>query len=310
MSVEMTNLGDYKIFYYVAKNGNITRTAQRLYMTQPALTKAIQRLEHELGQKLFSRSQKGVELTPEGRHLFQMIAPPIEELIAIERRIMNESAQEVGKVRLNANYHFANVYMPDILVGFKEEYPNITVDIECRAMALKEMQESIGEYDIFVGFGRKTDEDVKKAYRLSERTLRRMKDVMFVGEPLFHLADRVMSLEEVADYALIASGTDKWIKTAYGELFERYGKQLKMLSAGGTDLRLALVRQGEGILVTSEGNGEETEREGIIRRLNIREELPARELKIYTRPHDEMSVAARMLEDYITDWFEENHNIG
>ena len=64
------NLSQYKIFYEVAKAGNISKAAKELYISQPAISKAISKLEDSLGLPLFTRSSRGVQLTPEGEILF------------------------------------------------------------------------------------------------------------------------------------------------------------------------------------------------------------------------------------------------
>ena len=67
------NLSQYKIFYEVAKAGNISKAAKELYISQPAISKAISKLEESLGIKLFSRNSRGVQLTREGAILFQHV---------------------------------------------------------------------------------------------------------------------------------------------------------------------------------------------------------------------------------------------
>ena len=65
------NLSQYKIFYEVAKAGNISKAAKELYISQPAISKAISKLEDSLQVTLFTRSSRGVQLTPEGELLFK-----------------------------------------------------------------------------------------------------------------------------------------------------------------------------------------------------------------------------------------------
>ena len=60
------NLSQYKIFYEVAKAGNISKAAKELYISQPAISKAISKLEDSLGLSLFTRSSRGVQLTARG----------------------------------------------------------------------------------------------------------------------------------------------------------------------------------------------------------------------------------------------------
>ena len=60
------NLELYRLFYDVALTGNISKTAEKLFISQPAVTQSIQKLEEQLGGKLFYRVPKGVMLTEEG----------------------------------------------------------------------------------------------------------------------------------------------------------------------------------------------------------------------------------------------------
>ena len=65
------NLELYKIFYFVVKAGSISRASQELYISQPAVSQAIKKLETRLGGQLFARTPKGIVLTPEGEVLFK-----------------------------------------------------------------------------------------------------------------------------------------------------------------------------------------------------------------------------------------------
>ena len=61
-----TSFDYYKVFYYAASSGSITLAAQKLFLSQPTVSRCIQNLEHDLGCTLFIRSKKGILLTPEG----------------------------------------------------------------------------------------------------------------------------------------------------------------------------------------------------------------------------------------------------
>ena len=65
------NLSLYKIFYTVAQEKNISRASQELYISQPAISKSIRKLEESLGVTLFVRSSRGVRLTEEGSLLYE-----------------------------------------------------------------------------------------------------------------------------------------------------------------------------------------------------------------------------------------------
>ena len=70
--MESFNLEYYRAFYTVAQTGNVTKAAELLCLSQPAVTRSIHRLEESLGCKLFTRVSRGVRLTVEGTALFSM----------------------------------------------------------------------------------------------------------------------------------------------------------------------------------------------------------------------------------------------
>lgn len=76
----------YKIFYYVAHYQNITLAAKALYLTQPTVSHYILNLEKDLNCKLFIRSKKGMQLSPEGELLFQHISKAYMEISEGEDR--------------------------------------------------------------------------------------------------------------------------------------------------------------------------------------------------------------------------------
>lgn len=76
----ISNLNNYVIFHTVAKAGNISKAANQLYISQPAISKSISKLEAELGTALFSRSSKGVTLTEEGQVLYEYVERAFDSL--------------------------------------------------------------------------------------------------------------------------------------------------------------------------------------------------------------------------------------
>ena len=74
----------YRIFYHVARCGNLTKAAEALQNSQPNLTRAIRNLESEIGCPLFSRTNRGMILTPEGEGLYRHIKIACTEIEAGE----------------------------------------------------------------------------------------------------------------------------------------------------------------------------------------------------------------------------------
>ena len=80
------NYDYYRIFYFVAKYGNISQAAKLLLNNQPNLTRTIKNLESELGCPLFSRTNRGMRLTPEGQKLYDRLLTcknPMKEKVVL-----------------------------------------------------------------------------------------------------------------------------------------------------------------------------------------------------------------------------------
>lgn len=84
----LVNYEYYKIFYYVAKYQNFTRAAVELDNNQPNISRSVKNLENTLGCVLFSRTSRGVKLTPEGETLYSHIVPAILQIEAGEKELL------------------------------------------------------------------------------------------------------------------------------------------------------------------------------------------------------------------------------
>ena len=90
------NFDYYRIFYYAARYKNFTQAAAALMSSQPYVTRVIHNLEHELGCRLFVRSNRGISLTPEGERLYRHVALALEELQAGEAELSSHLSLQGG----------------------------------------------------------------------------------------------------------------------------------------------------------------------------------------------------------------------
>lgn len=97
------NLNLYRVFYYVAKEKSITGAAKRLYISQPAISKSLKKLEEELHVNLFLRNLNGVELTDEGKILFNYVDKALKNIKNAELAINMYNAMPT-KSESNWNY--------------------------------------------------------------------------------------------------------------------------------------------------------------------------------------------------------------
>jgi DNA-binding transcriptional LysR family regulator len=119
-------LRQLEYFVAVARHGHFGRAAEAAYVTQPALSQQVRRLEAELGVALLRRTSRGVELTPAGADLLARAETILAEATAA-RAEMDEHAGVVrGAVRVAATAADA-VRLPDVLAAFHREHPGVRI---------------------------------------------------------------------------------------------------------------------------------------------------------------------------------------
>lgn len=124
------NLSQYRIFYAVAKAGNISRAAKELYISQPAISKSISKLEDSLNTVLFTRNSRGVQLTEEGQVLFEHTRDAFDELTKGEMELKRIREFNMGHIRIGVSNTLCRFIMVKYLKGFIEQYPHIKITIE------------------------------------------------------------------------------------------------------------------------------------------------------------------------------------
>ncbi|RHP45640.1 LysR family transcriptional regulator [Clostridium sp. AF32-12BH] len=124
------NLSQYRIFYAVAKAGNISRAAKELYISQPAISKSISKLEDSLNTVLFTRNSRGVQLTEEGQVLFEHTRDAFDELTKGEMELKRIREFNMGHIRIGVSNTLCRFIMVKYLKSFIEQYPHIKITIE------------------------------------------------------------------------------------------------------------------------------------------------------------------------------------
>lgn len=128
-----SNLSHYKIFYTVAKEGNISHAAKTLYLSQPAISKSLHKLEESLETTLFHRSSKGVTLTVEGKLLFEHIKNAFETIDTAEQQLKKIKQLGIGHVRIGVSTTLCKYMLLPYLKEFVARYPHIKITIDCQS---------------------------------------------------------------------------------------------------------------------------------------------------------------------------------
>ena len=112
------NFEYYKIFYYVAKYGSFTKAARALGSTQPNVTRAMNCLEQQLHNTLFIRTNRGIQLTPEGEQLYTHVSVAMAQLFIAEEELSDSASLTHGSVTIGATETALNIFLVDQLKSF------------------------------------------------------------------------------------------------------------------------------------------------------------------------------------------------
>lgn len=123
------DLNLYRIFYVVAKRGNITKAAEELYISQPAVTQAIHSLENQIGATLFIRAKKGVTLTEEAKVLFQFVESGLNYIKNGENKFKELMNIESGTLKIGASTTVTQHVLLKYLDLFQDRFPNVSISI-------------------------------------------------------------------------------------------------------------------------------------------------------------------------------------
>ena len=127
------NLSSYRIFYTVANTGNISKAAKEFYISQPAISKSIQKLEESVGCKLFSRSSRGVVLTDEGKLLYEHVSEAFETLTMGEEKLKRSIELGVGHLKIGVSSTLCKYLLLPYLKEFIRQNPHISISISCQS---------------------------------------------------------------------------------------------------------------------------------------------------------------------------------
>jgi DNA-binding transcriptional LysR family regulator len=123
------NLNQLKIFYLAAKRENLSRAGEELNITQPAVTKGIQRIQDFYDIRLVNRFGKKLALTDAGEALFEIAEKIFDLETQAEESIREFQSQKRGRIRIDASESFGAYYLPPIINAFSKKNPSIRLSV-------------------------------------------------------------------------------------------------------------------------------------------------------------------------------------
>ena len=135
MQFSNINYNLYKSFLVVYETKNISRAADLLYISQPAVSHNIKELEKQLGIQLFYKKANGMSSTNEADILYKYISSAFNSIWKGELTISDMAGLKTGVVKIGTPSYLAVLYLSDIITDFRKKYPNIKIEIVSKSMA-------------------------------------------------------------------------------------------------------------------------------------------------------------------------------
>lgn len=269
----------YKVFYFAAKTLNFSKAAEKLYVSQSAVSQSIKLLEKKLATKLFFRHTKTMKLTSEGETLFRHIEQAFNSIKSGERALFEIGNLMQGEIHIGASDTICKYFLLPYFKKFHEDYPNIKIHITNRPSPLCMDLLKSGTIDIaVVNLSNKF-----KYENLSITPVKTIQDVFISGERFNNLRNIAVKLKDLQNYPVLSLEKNSTTRAYFDELIKKNDINISPeFELDSIDLLVEMTKIGLGISFVIEDAIKEELTKGTIFKLNIKENIPSRSIGVVT----------------------------
>ncbi|MBQ7795810.1 MAG: LysR family transcriptional regulator [Lachnospiraceae bacterium] len=284
----------YKVFYHVARTLSFSEASKLLFISQSAVSQSIKVLEKKLGQSLFLRSTKRVQLTPEGEILFKHIEPAMNLIRQGENQLLEANTLNGGQLRIAASDTICRYFLVPYLNKFHRDHPNVHIKVtNSTSIDCAHLLET-GQVDfVIINFPNSGLSNVNNI-----RAIKEFQDVFVANAKYFPLQDKTLELRELLNYPIMMLDRKSTTSEFLHSLFQK--SQLDLvpeIELSSNDLLIDLARIGLGIAFVPDFCIPEGERELFV--LKLAETLPSRKLVVAYNESLPISQAAKQFMDIL-----------
>ena len=287
----------YRIFYTVANNGNITKAAEELMISQPAISKSIKNLEEQLGGQLFVRTKRGVILTEEGKEFYKYISKALEYIHNAENKFTDLINLNIGTIKIGISSTLTKEFLLPYLEVFHKKYPNIDIEIITKVSSELIPKLRNGLIDIIVlnvvDNTKDNDIEIKKCKAIN--------DCFIVNKDYKDLLSKRLSIKDLNKYPLILQSKGSNTRTFLDELASKNGITLKPnMELSSYSLVVEFTKIGLGIGYATKEYIKKDLENGELFELDIEENIPSRYIGIATSKTHIPNFSTKKLIEIIT----------
>lgn len=223
-TVGVVNFELYKIFYAVARCGSLTRAAEELHISQPAVSQAIKQLEMQLGTQLFRRKHKGMELTAlGGKQIFDDVESAVRMLGGVEERMAEWTQSATGTVRIGASDTIFQYVLADTIVEYNARYP--AVQIELLSDVSPKIIEALKSDRCDIGFLNLPIEP-DNGVTITD-SIMHLHDIFIAGKRFASVCEKEIPLKELQRYPILLMEEHTAAREAFDAYTQSHGVRLR-----------------------------------------------------------------------------------
>lgn len=291
------SLDYYRIFYVVAKTGNITKAANELMISQPAISKCIKQLEEQLGGQLFVRTKRGVTLTEEGKEFYKYIEQALEFITNAEHKFSEMIHLETGLIKIGISTTLTKKFLIPYLEIFHRKYPHVKIQIQTAIASRLFSLLRQGLVDLVI-----VNLPVDKQNDIEITQVREVQDCFIVGEAYKELTNKKISLEELVNYPLILQAPGAVTRKFLDDYGEKNGIKFNPdMIISGFSLIVEFTRIGFGVSYTTEDYIKEELEQKKVFKLDVTPEIPKRGIGLCWSKRNMPSFCTKKLIEIILD---------
>ena len=292
------NLSLYRIFYTTAEEGNISAAAKKLFISQPAVSKAIARLEQNIGMPLFLRSSKGVSLTHEGTLLYSYVKTAFENLNEREEQLKNLLEFSGGQIRFGASTTLCKYVLLPYLQSFIQTNPSVKISIVCQNT--NETLKLLEEKKIDIGLIGMTSVDAPLPEHLKYTQVQEIEDIFVATKDYI----KAMGTKDIISHSTLLLLNKENITRQYIDhyFFENHVKVNQVIEATSLDLLIEFAKISLGLgCVIKEFVLQELASKQLIQ-IPLKNPIPKRSIGFVYSNGTQPSIAASRFVDHIRSY--------
>lgn len=234
----------YKVFYYVASSLSFSDASKKLFISQSAVSQSIKTLERRLGQPLFIRSTKKVQLTPAGALLLKHVEPAMHLISRGESQLLESGTLGLGQLHIGASDTICRYFLLPYLNEFHQKFPDVPIKITNASS--KDCVHLLEQRKVDLIVTNFPNPHLNPSY--IQKTVCTFSDVFIANPAFFDLSGREVSFEELRTYPLMMLDRTSTTSEFLHHIFLQHQLELiPQVELSSNDLLIDMARIGLGI---------------------------------------------------------------